>query len=157
MKRRWDGDTRGRGVGDGRRLVGGADELVRALEASDWVAEQPEEHLLPHLERATARPASPFVLEASRAEPDGAFVVELAWRGAPGDLRAIRAGIYALVGEVAESATYVRQRRDGEALSFEVATGLLEPDTQFASHGHVLVLHVQGAFAGPRLRRASDR
>jgi hypothetical protein len=49
---------------------------------------------------------------------------------------------------VGESAGYIRQRResqDGESLTFEVATGLLERDTRFASHGHVLVLHVEAA------------
>lgn len=57
---------------------------------------------------------------------------------------------------MAESATYIRQRRDepvgdvdqlgGEGLFYEVATGMLGPDTRFAPHGHVLVLRVSGAF-----------
>jgi hypothetical protein len=72
----------------------------------------------------------------------------------------VRAAAFALIGAVAESATYVRQRRmaadgssppdvdlpgGGEVL-FEVATGMLEPDTSFAAHGHVLLLRV--ALAG---------
>jgi hypothetical protein len=86
-------------------------------------------------------------------------VVELAWLGRPEDLRAVRAAVYALVGEVAESATYIRQRRDepvgdvdqpvgGDTLFYEVATGMLGPDTRLAPHGHVLVLRVNGAFGG---------
>jgi hypothetical protein len=74
-------------------------------------------------------------------------------------VRAVRAAIYALIGEVAESATYIRQRRDepvgdvdqpvgGDSLFYEVATGMLGPDTRYVPHGHVLVLRVNGAFGG---------
>lgn len=51
MDRRWDLDARGRGIGDGPRLVPGARELLDALARPDWVAEDPDAHLLPHLRR----------------------------------------------------------------------------------------------------------
>jgi hypothetical protein len=110
MDIRWEGDERGHGVGDALGLVPGAEELVTAMSAPSWVAEQPEVHLLPHLAR---------------------------------ELRAVRAAVFALVGHVAETATYVRQRRSEDGLSFEVVTGMLSTDGSFAPHGHSLVLKVR--------------
>jgi hypothetical protein len=157
--RRWDDDQRGRGFADGRRLEPGAEELLEALREPDWVSEDADGHLLPHLRRASERGAVPLRLEGATTEPDGTFLVELAWLGRPEDVRAVRAAIYALIGEIAESATYIRQRRDepvgdvdqpvgGDSLFYEVATGMLGPDTRYAPHGHVLVLRVSGAFGG---------
>jgi hypothetical protein len=157
--RRWDDDARGHGVADGRRVEPGAGELLEALREPDWVAEDSEDHLLPHLRRACERGAVPLRLEGAATESDGAFVVKLGWLGRPEDVRAVRAAVYALIGEVAEGATYIRQRRDqpvgdvdqpagGTSLFYEVATGMLSPDTRYAPHGHVLVLRVNGAFGG---------
>ena len=156
---RWDDDERGHGVADGSRLEPGADELLAALRERDWVSEDADDHLLPYLRRACERGAVPLRLESAATEPDGAFVVELAWLGRPADVRAVRAAVYALIGEVAESATYIRQRREepvgdvdepigGEGIFYEVATGMLGPDTRYAPHGHVLVMRVNGAFGG---------
>ena len=48
---------------------------------------------------------------------------------------------------MAETATYVRQRREPPTgLSFEVVTGILA-DGAFASHGHTLSLSVREVFA----------
>jgi hypothetical protein len=44
MQPRWDGDTRGRGIGDAAQLVPGAGELVEAFGQPDWVAEDPQLH-----------------------------------------------------------------------------------------------------------------
>lgn len=156
---RWDDDERGRGVADGRRIEPGAGELLEALREPDWVAEGGDDHLLPHLRRACERGAVPLRLDGSSTDSDGAFVVDLTWLGRPADVRAVRSAVYSLVGEVAESATYIRQRRDepvgdvdepigGDSLLYEVATGMLTPDTRFTPHGHVLVLRVNGAFGG---------
>ncbi len=49
---RWDGDERGEGVADATAFVDGAVELVDAMRHPSWVAEEPEVHLLPHIERA---------------------------------------------------------------------------------------------------------
>ena len=156
MSARWEGDERGLGVGDGRSLLGGASELLDALSAEGWVAEQPERHLLPHLEQACADGA-PLSLTGTGTNDDGTFCVDLRWRGAPGDVRAARAAVYALVGSIAETASYIRQRRPSEradidapdgddVLVYEVATGMLAPDTGFAPHGHTLRLRVAGVF-----------
>jgi hypothetical protein len=57
---RWDDDERGQGVGDGRRLEPGAGELLEALREPGWVAEDGDDHLLPHLRRACERGAVPL-------------------------------------------------------------------------------------------------
>jgi hypothetical protein len=44
MQPRWDGDTRGRGIGDAAQLVPGAGELFEAFGQPDWVAEDPQLH-----------------------------------------------------------------------------------------------------------------
>jgi hypothetical protein len=153
---RWDVDERGRGVADARRLLRGAEELTTALAEPDWVAEEPEAHLLPHLRRRLEGDGE-LELVTARTEPDGAYALELTWHGERGDLRTLRAAVYALLGEVAESATYVRQRVEPPAADvdagatdarvvFEVATGMLAGDTPFTSHGHVLLLRVTDAF-----------
>ncbi len=155
MDRRWDVDERGQGVAGGGALVEGARELLDAMGAENWVAEDPEAHLLPHLERACADGRLGLELLGARFEDAAEFEVELSWTGDPRDSRAARAAVFALVGSIAESATYVRQRRDsggdvdagrpGEELRFEVATGMLAPDTEFATHGHVLILRLRSA------------
>lgn len=121
----------------------------------DWVAEEPEAHLLPHLERWCARPGAPLRILSATTAPDGCFEVALEWEGRDRDLMGVCAACFGLLGAVAESGTYVRQRVPAEAsgadgggaapvAEFEVATGMLDPDTPFSSHGHTLRLRVCG-------------
>jgi len=153
---RWDGDFQGQGIADATRLVHGASELLEAMGRREWVAEAPEAHLLPHLEAWCERPESPFRLQRTMTEPDGCFEVALEWQGEGGGVREVRAACFALLGQIAESGTYVRQRLPpgsidvdlggaGQEAVFEVATGMLDPDTPFASHGHTIRLRVLGA------------
>lgn len=116
-----------------------------ALREPDWVAEDPELHLLPHLQRACER--LPFELVGTSTSRDAA-AVRLAWNG-DGGVGAVRAAVFALVGSVAESTTYVRQRRDGDELSFEVVTGAVGTDSRFAPHGHALVFKVGNVPTAP--------
>lgn len=109
------------------------------MEDSEWVAEDPDAHLLPHLERACAE--LPFDLVGARTSDDGTFLVELQWRG-NGRIGGVRQAVFALLGSIAESATYVRQRRDGDTLAFEAATGVL--DGRFAPHGHTVRFEIRG-------------
>ena len=138
MRPRWDIDTRGEGVGDGRWLVPAARDLVEALDTPGWVAEDPHLHLFPHLRRRCEDPAFPLELGDVAVEDDGRYVVELRWTG-EGNTRSVEAAVFALIGEIAEPATFVRTRGAGV---YEVATGVLEGDSQFAPHGHTLVLRV---------------
>ena len=137
---RWDGDTRGRGVGDAAAFVGGAGELVQAMREAEWVAEEPDAHLLPHLETSVRE--LPFELARTSVADDGGFDVELVWRGERAGEGEVRRAVFALIGSVAETATYVRQRRVGGAVLFEVVTGLIGDDTHFQPHGHAIRFRV---------------
>jgi hypothetical protein len=150
MSTRWDGDDRGSGIGDAMQLVPGARELVAAFSEHDWVAEQAELHLLPHIE-GWCRDDRRLVLTNSYTDGLNAYILDLEWCGISGGVGAARAAVFSLIGSFAESATYVRQRRvpsDGHdsapKLQFEVGTGELAPDTRFAPHGHVVVINVVG-------------
>jgi hypothetical protein len=149
---RWEEDERGRGIADAGQLVSGAGELVEAFTQVDWVAEEPEAHLLPHIRRWCATDTR-LELSSTKTDERGAFVVELTWKGERGCLGTARAAVFELLGQIAESATYVRQTRpsamDGCAgadgpLRFEVGTGMLARDTPFAPHGHVVHFDVYG-------------
>jgi hypothetical protein len=149
MAGRWDDDDRGHGVADATQLVSGAGELVAAFRQPNWVAEQPEIHLLPHIE-AWCQGDQRLVLTGAHTDSTGAYVLDFEWRGAR-SVGGARAAVFSLIGSFAESATYVRQRRvasdgDGSAmrLQFEVGTGELGPDARFDSHGHVVVINVEG-------------
>jgi hypothetical protein len=137
---RWDGDTRGRGVADATPFVDGAVELVDSMRTSEWVAEEPESHLLPHLREAAE--GLPLALDATRKLDDGTFEVELRWTDGDAGIGEIRRAVYALVGSVAETATYVRQRRDGDSVTFELVTGIIGEDARFEPHGHAVRFRV---------------
>ena len=137
--RRWDDDERGHGVADARRLAPRARELVDALEQPDWVAEQPEAHLLPHIERRCSEPGSRLQLEAATVT-EGVLDVTLRWGG--GKQRELTEAVWALLGTFAETASYVRGPADGAEPVWELATGMLAPDTAYAPHGHTVRLRI---------------
>jgi hypothetical protein len=142
---RWDGDERGEGVADATAFADGAAELIDAMRLPRWVAEEPELHLLPHIERACE--TLPFEIDGAGATPDGAFDVRLRWTGQAQAVGHVRAAIFALVGSFSEISTYVRQRRvaapgdEGETLLFEVVTGILGEGV-FSPHGHTVRISV---------------
>ena len=143
---RWDGDERGEGVADAAAFAAGAVELVEAMQLAKWVAEQPEVHLLPHLERACR--SLPLRVEEASSAADGAFDVTLRWTGETPSVGEIRAAVFTLVGSFAELSTYVRQRRiedteDGDrTFLFEIVTGFVDGESRFAPHGHTVRVHV---------------
>jgi hypothetical protein len=145
---RWDGDERGDGVADATQFVDGAEELIAAMRRPNWVAEQPEAHLLPHLERACE--SLPLRILDARVSDDGRYDVRLRWIGDEPGIGLIRAAIFGLLGGIAEPASYVRQRRtassgdSGEALTFDVVTGIVD-EVPFKPHGHTLRFSVTTA------------
>jgi hypothetical protein len=150
MWARWDGDIRGRGIGDAAQLVPGANELVGAFTQPSWVAEEPERHLRPHVEAWCQRDHR-LALTDAFIDDRNAYVLDLQWCGASAGVGQARAAVFSLIGSFAETATYVRQRRVAShgsgsemELQFEVGTGELAPDASFEPHGHVVVINVAG-------------
>jgi hypothetical protein len=72
----------------------------------------------------------------------GIYVVELEWLHPDSAPAVVRERLFALVGSFAETSTHVRELRDG---TFDVTTGVLEGDSPFRSHGHLVRLHVRRA------------
>jgi hypothetical protein len=141
---RWDGDERGQGVADAAAFADGAVELVDAMRHSSWVAEDPEAHLLPHIERACR--TLPLEIEDVRVSEEGSFDLRLRSTERGHGVGQVRAAVFALVGSFAEGATYVRQRRpttaeNGEMLLYEIVTGMLD-DGAFTPHGHTVRITV---------------
>jgi hypothetical protein len=132
------------------QLLTGASELMAAFGQPDWVAEEPELHLLPHVE-AWCRQDRRLALSGTHTDDSCAYVLDLEWRSTTGSVGAIRAAVFSLIGSFAESATYVRQRRaasddsgPASGLQFEVGTGELGPGARFLPHGHVVLINVVG-------------
>jgi hypothetical protein len=143
MQRRWDGDERGHGVASGEGHVPHAQRLLDALERPDWVAEEPELHLLPHLERAAL--GLGFGLRG--AASDGAvYELRLTWLGDQGR-GPLRRAAHSLIGSIAEESTHVVEWVDGDTAVFDVATGNVAEDRHFAPHGHLLRLRIQTGHA----------
>jgi hypothetical protein len=143
-RQRWTDDERGSGVADAHQFAWGIEQLLEVARTADWVAEEPDKHLLPHLARLAGE--MPFDIIDARAADDGSFDVSLRWTGAKVGQGVLRAEVFRLIGAVAETASYVRQKPassdDAEAITFEVVTGLMEGDGSFKSHGHTLRLRI---------------
>jgi len=144
MRPRWEGDTRGHGTADAKVLV---DEVIRlevAARRLGWVAEDPDSHLLPHLQRACGELAGWSVADVTLDGSMYVVTVEV-----PDGLEAApaRVGAYALVASVAEPATLVREKEQEGVRTFEVVTGFLEGDSPFEPHGHVIRLVLRPASA----------
>lgn len=145
--RRWDGDARGEGIADARPFAPGVEELLGEMRSPAWVAEDPELHLLPHLQRSCE--SLPLQLIDARKTEEGCFDVELRWTGQAQGIGAVRAAVFSLVGGFAETYTYVRQRRSdadgpGEIVTFEIVTGILGEESSFTPHGHTVRVSVTG-------------
>jgi hypothetical protein len=93
-------------------------------------------HLVPHLRSATVEGLR---LVECQTREDGALDVTAQYRPDDGR-RDIRRRAWALLGAIAEPAAGVREYRDGDAVVFEVVTGIPDGSGPFASHGHSLRL-----------------
>lgn len=151
--RRWDGDRRGSGDGSASGQVPPVHDLMDAMLRADWVTEEPEEHLLPHIKALCEREGSPLRLLS--AVSDGpVFVVSLEWTRPAVTARHITSAAYSLLGTFAESHTHIREQTVANAIDFEITTGLLDIDQPpFKGHGHVVRLHVTGAAIESMLHR----
>jgi hypothetical protein len=117
------------------------ERLRSAMVLPDWVAEAPDLHLLPHVERACE--ANGWrVLRADVT--DGVLEVDVATAAqSRGELRA---AAFVLIGSFAEAATHVvATSPDDSSVEVTVTTGMLEGDGAFAPHGHVVRLSLRAA------------
>ena len=138
MRQRWDTDARGRGIASAEAYVDHSDALRAAMVERDWVAEEPDLHLLPHVRRFCDA-SEVLDLEGWSIE-DGVLVLDLSSDSIG---RKRHAEVFALLGTFAEPATLVRQLvQDRE---YVVVTGVLEGDSVFGPHGHTVHLRVGGA------------
>src|SRR5215472_5436005 len=135
-RKRWDTDDRFVGVADASAFAAPVEELAELSRRPGWVTEEPEVHLVPHLRSANVEGLR---LVECQTREDGALGVTAEYR--PNDSRRdIRRRAWALLGAIAEPAASVREYRDGDAVVFEVVTGIPEGSGPFASHGHSLRL-----------------
>ena len=140
-RKRWDDDERGRGIASGEAFAGHLAELAELMSDPGWVAEEPEAHLLPHLEAACEEPGSLLRLDGARSEGE-IFIVELTARDPDLSTGRTRQAAVGLVAGIAEESTVIRQRREGDVLEFDVATGTATPG-RFAPHGHLVRLRIR--------------
>ena len=141
-RKRWDDDERGQGIASGEVFVGNLTELAQLMADAGWVAEEPEAHLLPHIEVACAETGS--LLRLIGAKSDGEiFVVELATTRPDASVGAIRQAAVGLAAAIAEESTHIRQRADGDLVEFDIATGTASADAGFAPHGHLVRLRIR--------------
>ena len=139
MSRRWDTDERGRGVADARRSLPGINELAELAGKANWVAEDPDAHLLPHLKERLER--NGMNLDEAVVQPDGVLWLRLS----PSTSRLIdvelRRSIWSILAGAVELTTFVRETRSDRAVIFDVVTGV-PPGGEFATHGHTIRIEV---------------
>ena len=140
MDARWEGDERGHGIAGAPELAHAVDELATRMRADDWVTEDASAHLSRHLTRACERPGSGMTLLEVRE--DGAVLDVSVRLTRPGTFQDVRCAAMSLVGHVLEGATFVCERRSGDDLTFDVATGMMPGEGGFTGHGHLLRIHV---------------
>ncbi len=102
--RRWDTDQVGHGIGAGRAFAPEVERLLAALQLPDWVAEDPDTHLLPHLQDGCATADAPWNLVATSVV-DALYEVTVEWRRQDGTMAQLRADMFQLVGTIAEGTT----------------------------------------------------
>jgi hypothetical protein len=141
VNERWDGDRTGAGVSDGEAFAQPLRTLLDEMARPDWNTEQPEAHLLPHLERWCAREGSPFALRAA-AEEDTLFVVDLDTALGTTNEQ-VRELVYALISTIAEPTTVVVETREDEMDVFDVTLAVTPRQSSFPKgHGHLVRLRV---------------
>jgi hypothetical protein len=154
-ERRWDIDEHGTGVADGSAFREIVEDLLKALATPGWVAEQPEAHLLPHFERHCAAPGSHWEILSTQFDDSGVFDVVVRWKPEAGTFNELRNDVFALIATVGEPATHIHQRVGNDEISFDVVLGVLNGQSHFKSHGHLVRLRasgpaVDGVIAGTR-------
>jgi hypothetical protein len=140
---RWEGDEIGTGVGDAGDFAPYVRSLLHEMTMADWVTEDPQVHLLPHIEAALQAPGAMFRI-VDDVVLSAVYAITLAWQRDDGTFDDLRRDVFTLVGAVAELATHVQQRVRSDRIEFDVVTGTLEGQSRFRTHGHMLRFKVVG-------------
>jgi hypothetical protein len=135
---RWDTDERGRGIASAATFAPALERLLEAARRPDWVAEEPEHHLLPHVRRLCDERGWTVLA----ATDDGVLVLGI---GLPvgTDRRELRVAGYALVATFSEESTHIEERQPDGELELDVVTGMPDGSEQFAPHGHTVRLRIK--------------
>lgn len=121
------------------------------MDGEGWLTELPPIHLMPALTAWLVAHADRWRLLEVEADND-ALRVRVEWTVPDGNLRELRAEVFALLGSVAEGATYVEQRISDDAVTFDVATG--QHEEEMRAHGHIVSLRVTGPAVSAAARGA---
>lgn len=138
--RRWDSDERRHGIGDAQAFVSAIEELAELARTADWVTEEPETHLLPHLRKRLGEAG--LTLKSADPQPGGLLTVMLS-SSSHRSRRELRQAVWTVLAGAVELTTYVRESATQEWIDFDVVTGI-PPDTgPFATHGHTRRIRVE--------------
>ncbi len=122
-----------------------------------WVAEEPEVHLMPGIERHIKANGNVWSLAGARA--DGArFDIALQWRRRGRvTMRMLTQDVYYLLGSFIESNAHIRGYLVEQSVIYQVTTGALDGDGPFAGHGHTVTLTIIGPSVEMLLGRPNPR
>ena len=137
--RRGDSDERGHGIADASASLPAIEQLAELAQSQEWVAEDPETHLLPGFRDRVD--ISGLSMESAQVQPDGSFSVRLV-SSTKQSRREIRQSVWAILGGIAELTALVRETQNGNSTIFDVVTGI-PPGGTFATHGHTLRIEVE--------------
>src|SRR2546429_5349281 len=114
--RRWDTDERGHGIADARGSLSSIKELAELAELAesrDWVAEDPEAHLLPGLRERIDM--SGLSIASVEVEPGGSLHLRLT-SATKQSRREIRQSVWSILGGAAELPTPGRETQPGDSV-----------------------------------------
>lgn len=137
--RRWDIDTRFKGIASGQAMAPAVERLLEHLGREGWVTEDPDVHLLPHLQRWCEQPDSRWRLLAARLLDDGVYVVDIAPIAEMSAPDLLIRDVIPLLAQVAETSFAVQQVDEN---TVECVTGMLDGDGSYAAHGHLIRLRI---------------
>ena len=137
--RRWDADEIGHGGRDARAALPAIEQLALLAGEANWVAEDPEAHLLPGLRRRAE--TSGLSVDAVDVDSGGTLRVRLSF-ATKLSRREIRESVWSMLGGVAELTSLVTESQSADSITFDVVTGIPPGDGHFATHGHTIRLEV---------------
>ena len=109
----------------------------RAAREPDWVAEEPEHHLLPHVRTLCDERGWTVSAEIE----DAVLVLDVGLPAGEGK-RELRIAGYALVGTFSEDSTHIELRPSDGVVVLDVITGMPDGSDHFAPHGHTVRLRL---------------